>query len=113
MKLLHSANLSASAPCLRGRFKLALLSSPEPQQKLLFSAVLLRGLDALSTEDSVLTYLMRVTNLPIKGIRIGRDPLTNTSRGLCYVEMNTIVDAVFLHNQVIFLLLKEKYCSVI
>ena len=67
------------------------------------AAVLFRGLDALSTEDSVLTYLMRATNLPIKGIRIGRDPLTNTSRGICYVEMNTLVDAVILHNQVNFL----------
>lgn len=64
------------------------------------TAVLLRGLDVLSTEDSVLTYLMRVTNLPIKGIRIGRDSLTNVSRGICYVEMNSIVDAIFLHNQV-------------
>ena len=46
----------------------------------LFSAVLLRGLDALSTEDSVLNCLMQLTNLPIKSIRIGKDSLTNTSR---------------------------------
>ena len=68
---------------------------------MLFSAVLLRGLDALSTEDSVLGCLMRITSLPIKGIRIGRDTLTNMSRGICYVEMNTVVDAMFLHNQVL------------
>ena len=65
------------------------------------AAVLLRGLDTLSTEDSVLNCLMRLTQLPIKSIRIGKDSLTNTSRGVCYVEMNTVVDAMFLHNQLI------------
>ena len=66
-----------------------------------FLAVLLRGLDALSTEDSVLNCLGQLTNLPIKSIRIGKDSLTNTSRGVCYVEMNTVVDAMFLHNQLL------------
>lgn len=69
--------------------------------KNLFLAVLLRGLDALSTEDSVLNCLMQLTNLPIKSIRIGKDSLTNTSRGVCYVEMNSVVDAMFLHNQLL------------
>ena len=44
---------------------------------------------------------MQLTNLPIKSIRIGRDSLTNTSRGVCYVEMNSVVDAMFLHNQLL------------
>ena len=64
-------------------------------------AVFLRGLDALSTEDSVLNCLMLLTQLPIKSIRIGRDTLTQTSRGVCYVEMNSVVDAMFLHNQLL------------
>jgi RNA-binding protein 5/10 len=63
--------------------------------------VFLRGLDALSTEDSVLNCLMHLTQLPIKSIKIGRDPLTQTSRGVCYVEMNSVVDAMFLHNQLL------------
>ena len=63
--------------------------------------MLLRGLDALSTEDSVLNVLTQLTNLPIKAIRIGKDVLTNTSRGVCYVEMNSIVDSMFLHNQLL------------
>ena len=67
----------------------------------ILSAVLLRGLDGLSTEDSVLSYLMRITSLPIKGIKIGRDRLTNTSRGICYVEMNSVADAMYLHNQLL------------
>ena len=44
---------------------------------------------------------MHLTQLPIKSIRIGRDPLTQTSRGVCYVEMNSVVDAMFLHNQLL------------
>jgi RNA-binding protein 5/10 len=40
-------------------------------------------------------------NTPIKNIRIGKDSLTNTSRGVCYVEMNSVVDAMFLHNQLL------------
>ncbi len=66
-----------------------------------FAAVLLRGLDALSTEDSVLSCLTKVTQMPIKSIRIGKDSLTGTSRGVCYVEMNTVMDAMFLHNQLL------------
>ena len=70
-------------------------------------AVLLRDLDALSTEDSVMGYMKQLAdqlanaNAPIKSIRIGKDSLTNTSRGVCYVEMNSVVDAMFLHNQLL------------
>merc|ERR1719458_192641 len=55
--------------------------SPHPT-----STVLLRGLDALSTEDSVMGYMKQLANTlasanaPIKNIRIGKDSLTNTSR---------------------------------
>ena len=37
------------------------------------SAVILRGLDTLSTEDSVLNCLMKLTQMPIKSIKIGKD----------------------------------------
>ena len=65
------------------------------------SAVLLSGLDTLTTEDSVLGVLGPVTKLPLKNVKIGRDPPTGMSRGVCYVEMNSVVDAMFLHNQLI------------
>jgi len=65
------------------------------------NSVLLSGLDALTTEDSVLNILGPLTKLPLKSVRIGRDPLTNMSRGVCYVEMNSVVDSMFLHNQLI------------
>jgi len=65
------------------------------------NSVLLSGLDALTTEDSVLNTLGPLTKLPLKSVRIGRDPLTNMSRGVCYVEMNSVVDSMFLHNQLL------------
>ena len=62
---------------------------------------MLRGLDALTTEDSVLGTLRDCTELPIKSLRIGRDSATNLSRGVCYVEMNSVSDAMFLHNRLL------------
>ncbi|XP_014211033.1 RNA-binding protein 5 [Copidosoma floridanum] len=61
------------------------------------SMVLLRGLDVLSTEDSVLQAMKSFSSQPIRSIRIGRDSLTNTSRGVCYLEMANVVDAMYLH----------------
>lgn len=62
------------------------------------NTVLLRGLDALTTEESVLQSIKSLSSLPIRSVRIGRDPATNTSRGVCYLEMNNVVDAMYLHN---------------
>ena len=55
----------------------------------------------MSTEDDVLNYMMQVTDLPLKSVRIGKDSLTNTSRGVCYIELNSGLDAMFLHNQLL------------
>ena len=55
----------------------------------------------MTTEDAILNSLMQLTNLPLKSVKVGRDSLTNTSRGICYVEMNSVVDAMFLHNQLL------------
>ncbi|OXU23013.1 hypothetical protein TSAR_015536 [Trichomalopsis sarcophagae] len=66
--------------------------SPHPT-----NTVLLRGLDVLSTEDSVLQAMQGLSSQPIRSIRIGRDSLTNTSRGVCYLEMANVVDAMYLH----------------
>lgn len=67
----------------------------------LIAAVLLRGLDILSTEDSVLQAIKSISSVPIRSIRIGLDPLTNTSRGVCYLEMNHVMDAVYMHNALV------------
>ncbi|XP_034949197.1 LOW QUALITY PROTEIN: RNA-binding protein 5-like [Chelonus insularis] len=66
--------------------------SPHPT-----NIVLLRGLDVLTTEDSVLQAMKNASSMPIRSIRIGRDSLTNTSRGVCYLEMSNVVDAMYLH----------------
>ncbi|XP_039293900.1 RNA-binding protein 5 [Nilaparvata lugens] len=65
------------------------------------NTVLLRGLDALTTEENVLKCIQTVSTLPIKSVRIGRDPVMNTSRGVCYIEMNSVVEAVHLHNSLL------------
>ena len=48
-----------------------------------------------------MTTLADCTDLPIKSLRIGRDSATNLSRGVCYVEMNSVSDAMFLHNRLL------------
>ena len=48
-----------------------------------------------------MTTLRDCTELPIKRCRIGRDSATNLSRGVCYVEMNSVSDAMFLHNRLL------------
>uniref|UniRef100_A0A1B6FBC1 RNA-binding protein 5 n=2 Tax=Cuerna arida TaxID=1464854 RepID=A0A1B6FBC1_9HEMI len=62
------------------------------------NTVLLRGLDTLTIESNVLESIQDLSNLPIKSVRIGRDPVTGTSLGVCYIEMNYVMDATFLHN---------------
>lgn len=56
-------------------------------------------MDVLTNEDRVLSVLQSVpgvATLPIKSVRIGRDPLNNISRGICYLDMNNTNDAMRL-----------------
>ena len=65
-----------------------------------FPELVLRGLDVLSTEEGVLQAIQHAsTDLPIKSVRIGRDPLTNISRGVCFVELDSVYDAMTLFNK--------------
>lgn len=66
--------------------------------------VMLKGLDYSSTEENVLKTIQTLSSLPIRSVRIGRDKVTNVSRGICYLEMNNVSDAMYLHNT----LLTEK-----
>lgn len=63
------------------------------------NTLLFRNLDVLTTEEKILAVLQEITALPIKNIRIAKDTLTNTSRGFCYVELNSTNEAVQLHDQ--------------
>ncbi|BES93249.1 RNA-Hypothetical protein protein [Nesidiocoris tenuis] len=62
------------------------------------NTVLLRGLDTLTTEENVLHSIKSLSSLPIRSVRVGRDAATGVSRGVCYLEMNNVVDAMYLHN---------------
>lgn len=61
---------------------------------------MLRNLDALTTEDSVMqvlnSFIPEIAKT-ISGVCIGRDPLTSTSRGICYLGTDSTVDALALH----------------
>lgn len=61
---------------------------------------MLRNLDALTTEDSVMTVLNTVISELVKkisAVSIGRDPLTSTSRGICYLGTDSTVDALAIY----------------
>ena len=58
-----------------------------------FSALIFRGLDALTTEDNIIAALANVTNLPVKNIKVIRDDLTGTSQGFGFLEMNSLADS--------------------
>lgn len=62
--------------------------------------IMLRNLDALTTEDTVMSVLN--TAIPdlvkkISAVSIGRDPLTSTSRGICYLGTESTLDALAIH----------------
>lgn len=63
------------------------------------STLLFRNLDVLTTEEKILTALQSITALPIKHIRVAKDPLNGISRGYCFVELNSTAESVALHDR--------------
>lgn len=62
---------------------------------------MLRNLDALTNEEGVLTSMQEVIPTlvsKISKILICRDPLTSTSRGICYLMFDNLVDSMNTHN---------------
>lgn len=62
---------------------------------------MLRNLDALTNEEGVLTAMQNVIPTlvaKISKILICRDPLTSTSRGICYLFFDNLVDSMNTHN---------------
>ena len=55
-------------------------------------ALIIRGLDALTAEETVTSFLNSTSNttLPIKNCLIARDSFTKVSMGFCFVEMTSI-----------------------
>lgn len=63
--------------------------------------IMLRNLDVLTNEEGVLTVMQEmVPSLvsKISKILICKDPLTCTSRGICYLSFDNLVDSMNLHN---------------
>lgn len=62
---------------------------------------MLRNLDALTNEEGVLTAMQSVIPTlvsKISKILICRDPLTSTSRGICYLSFDNLVDSMNIFN---------------
>lgn len=63
--------------------------------------ILLRNLDVLTNEEGVLTLMQEVVPElvgKISKILICRDPLTSTSRGICYLTFDNLVDSMNTFN---------------
>lgn len=62
---------------------------------------MLRNLDVLTNEEGVLTAMQGLIPTlvsKISKILICRDPLTSTSRGICYLFFDNLVDSMNTHN---------------
>jgi RNA-binding protein 5/10 len=60
------------------------------------NVLLFRKLDALSTEESIRDALVAILPITVLDILVMRDALTNTSRGFCFVEFDSIQTAVYV-----------------
>jgi len=58
-----------------------------------FAALILRGLDGLTTEDSIVAAFARLTSMPLKNIRVVRDRLTGTSSGFAFAELHSLKES--------------------
>lgn len=63
--------------------------------------IMLRNLDALTNEEVVITAMQQyVPDLAkrISKILVSRDQLTQTSRGICFLHFDSLVDSMNVHN---------------
>lgn len=52
----------------------------------------------MTNEETLLKEISNVSNIPIQSCQIARDSLTNLSRGICYLEMKNVLEAIKLYN---------------
>ncbi|KAH8293285.1 hypothetical protein KR018_007162, partial [Drosophila ironensis] len=69
--------------------------------RILTKKIMLRNLDALTNEEGVLTALQE--HLPklaktVSKVLISKDTLTQASRGICYLQFDTLVDSMNVYN---------------
>lgn len=68
---------------------------------ILTKKIMLRNLDVLTNEESVLCAMQeKIPDLvsKISKIMVCRDPLTQTSRGICYLHFDNLLDSMNTHN---------------
>ncbi|KAL5281882.1 RBM5 family protein [Megaselia abdita] len=68
---------------------------------ILTKKIMLRNLDVLTNEEGVLTVMQDLVPEQVSKITkilICRDPLTQTSRGICYLNFDNLVDSMNTHN---------------
>ncbi|RWS29040.1 RNA-binding protein 5-B-like protein [Leptotrombidium deliense] len=56
-------------------------------------SLLLHNVSPHTVEERILTVLGTITSLPIKSIRIPKDTVYGLSRGICFVELHTTLEA--------------------
>lgn len=54
------------------------------------AALILRGLDGLTTEDNIISAVTSLTSMPLKNVRVIRDRLTGASCGFAFVELHSL-----------------------
>jgi len=57
------------------------------------AALILRGLDGLTTEENITAAFACLTSLPIKNVYVVRDRLTGTSSGFAFVELHSLKES--------------------
>lgn len=60
------------------------------------NCLILRNLSLSITGDQVLSFIGSLTNVPIKSIRLPRDQVYHSPRGVCYLELHTTHEATQL-----------------
>ena len=56
----------------------------------ILTALIFRGLDALTTEETITAAVARLSQIALKNCKVIRDEATGTSKGFCFVELNSI-----------------------
>lgn len=60
---------------------------------------MIRNLDPLTNEEELLKEVGAVSDISIQSCQISREAPTNLSRGVCYLEMKNVLEAIKLYNE--------------
>jgi len=59
----------------------------------LYAALVLRGLDAMTLESSIMRVFSQVSNIPLKSVCVMKNPDTRMSLGYAFVELHSLRDS--------------------